>query len=275
MIAIIAKNGMLGQDVVKYCELNNIEQVAFDRTELDITKLNDLNKLDDYDIDVIINCSAYTNVDLAESEIKQASAVNYCGVDNLAQYASKRNIKLVHVSTDYVFDGNSNVPYNTTDECTPQTVYGLTKYQGEQAIINTLEDYLIIRTSWLFGKNGKNFVSTMMSLADKEKIKVVTDQVGRPTYTVDLVAALFTLMQTDKKGIYHIANDGECSWNQFAQEIMRQINSNCLVEECTSEQFKTLAKRPSYSVMNIDNINKLHKMPSWSNALERYLMEVK
>lgn len=273
MIAIIAKNGMLGSEVVTFCNDNNIDYVAFSKLELDITNKTSLEKLTKYKVSAIINCSAYTNVDLAESQKSQANEINANGVQNLAEYAKKYNVKLVHISTDYVFKGDGNVPYRETDICQPQTTYGKTKLKGEYAIQASGCDYLIIRTSWLFGHHGKNFIETMISLNSRTEVNVVADQLGSPTSCEDLTMAMFSLLTKEKSGIYHISNRGICSWYQFAQLIFKEIDANTIVNPCTSEEFPTVAKRPKYSVMDTRKLSDVYKMPSWETAVKKYIKE--
>lgn len=273
MIAIIAKNGMLGSDVENYCQTQGLEYVSFDRSQFDICCAEDYKKLIDNGVDIVINCSAYTNVDLAESDVENANQINNLAVANLANFINENNMKLVHVSTDYVFDGKAIVPYLESDSCNPQTIYGKTKLDGEKAIIASGCKYLILRTSWLFGTNGNNFVKTMIKLSNQPAIKVVDDQCGSPTYTVDLVKAMFALINKQEEGIYHVSNRGMCTWNTFAKQIMSQINSKTIVEKCNSEQYPTVATRPSYSVMDTNKLNQIFEMPSWEDALKRYLEE--
>lgn len=275
MIAIIGKNGMLGRELTQYCKRNNIAFNAFGHDEIDITNKLEVAKLDNYSLDLIVNCSAYTNVDLAESDIELADQVNNVGVFNLAQYAKTRNIKLVHYSTDYVFSGNSPTPYVEEDECAPQTVYGQTKRRGEQAIIESGCDYLIIRTSWLFGKYGNNFVNTMLKLSTKDELKVVCDQFGSPTYTCDLVSATLILVKEKKSGIYHIANAGSCSWYEFACTIMCSVDSTTSIISCSSSEYPSVAQRPQYSVLSTKKLSISYTMPSWQDALNKYINEVR
>lgn len=273
MIAIIAKNGMLGSEVVRYCMANALEFVAFSKDELDVTKEESVKILKQYRVKTIINCSAYTNVDLAESQCTIAEEINFIGAKNLADYAYTQNIKLVHVSTDYVFNGESMFPYRESDECEPVTVYGKTKLAGEQAIAKSGCEYLIIRTSWLFGHGSKNFVETMISLSEKKEINVVSDQVGSPTSCEDLTKAIFKLVNKKTTGIYHVSNSGSCSWYQFAQKIFEELGSNAKINACSSNEYPMIAKRPKYSVLDTTKLSAVYQMPPWQVALKKYIEE--
>ena len=230
------------------------------RLTLDITDYNAVKAFTETNkINAIINCAAYTSVDSAESQSKLADAVNHLAVANLAKIAKQKNIKFIHVSTDYVFDGNSQTPYNENDTPNPQSVYGQTKLDGELAIqkINPANS-IIIRTSWLYSKIGNNFAKKIIAIAKtKDNLNVVSDQIGSPTNAVDLAVAIFTILPKIKNNsveIFHYSNDGLCSWYDFALEIFRIKNIKTLVNAVKTSEFPTLAKRPAYSVLDKSKI---------------------
>ena len=224
--------------------------------------------------DVIINCSAYTAVDDCEDHEEEARAVNETGVKNLALVAKEIDAVLVHISTDYVFDGDGAVPYTEGDEPNPVSAYGRSKALGERAVIDTLDRYFIIRTAWLYGE-GKNFVKTMISLSEKNKtLRVVSDQIGSPTSAAELARFIVYLIQTDKYGIWHGVCDGSTSWYELTKEIRRLMGSEEVEGlPITTEEYPTKAKRPHFSVLSNE---KLHnetdfKIKSWKEALKEYI----
>ena len=230
------------------------------RLTLDITDYNAVKAFTEINkINVIINCAAYTSVDSAESQSKLADAVNHLAVANLAKIAKQNNIKFIHISTDYVFDGNSQRPYNENDTPNPQSVYGQTKLDGELAMqkINPANS-IIIRTSWLYSKLGNNFAKKIISLAKtKDNLNVVSDQIGSPTSAVDLAAAIFTILPKIKNNsveVFHYSNAGLCSWYDFALEIFRIKNIKTLVNAVKTSEFPMLVKRPNYSVLDKSKI---------------------
>ena len=258
--------------------------VPLDLPDFDITDYNlVLNTLVTLKADGIINCAAYTHVDACESERDRAEQVNTRGPANLARAAKLTGARLVHVSTDFVFDGEKRLPYGEEDVVNPQSVYGRTKALGEQTILDSgLKEYFIVRTSWLYGPGGKNFVDTIIRLAkEKESIRVVSDQTGSPTYTEDLAQALWSLVSLHDThyGIYHYANEGQCSWYEFAQEIIRQLRKkgdNLMVKDIIaieSKDYPQPAKRPAFSVLSKDKIKQATgiTIPSWQVSLERYI----
>lgn len=229
----------------------------------------------------IINCAAYTNVDKAEDEPNLADEVNHLALKNLAKIAKTNNLKLIHISTDYVFDGNSNKPYTENDIPNPQNVYGRSKLRGEEALLEVNPDNsVIIRTSWLYSQFGNNFVKTMLRLGkEKNTISVVSDQIGSPTYAADLAKAILQLLPLIKSNgvqTYHFANKGACSWFQFAEEIMKVSNSNCKVLPISSSEFKATAKRPNFSLLATKKIENDFSLtiPHWKNALEKCVLKL-
>ena len=245
------------------------------RLTLDITDYNAVKAFTETNkINAIINCAAYTSVDSAESQSKLADAVNHLAVANLAKIAKQNNIKFIHISTDYVFDGNSQRPYNENDTPNPQSVYGQTKLDGELAMqkINPANS-IIIRTSWLYSRHGNNFVKTMLKLAEtKSEISVVSDQIGSPTSAVDLAAAIFTILPKIKNNsveVFHYSNAGLCSWYDFALEIFRIKNIKTLVNAVKTSEFPMLVKRPTYSVLDKSKIKTRFNLEitSWKDSL--------
>lgn len=257
---ITGSNGMLGSDLCKVFP----EAITLTHKDLDITnRAQVLDFIQKISPDVVINAAAYTNVDGCEDNQELAFQVNGYGPGNLAEACNKIGAKLVHFSTDYVFDG-SKAQYKEFDIPSPINVYGQSKLLGEQEIMKNLKDYRIIRISWLFGKHGKNFVETILKLSHEiDEVKVVNDQFGKPTYTVDLSRRVKEIIGLEA-GIYHLTNDGICSWYEFASAF----TSNAVA--CTTEEFPTKAKRPQYSVL----VNtKTEPMRHWKEALKDYLKE--
>ncbi|NLL99974.1 MAG: dTDP-4-dehydrorhamnose reductase [Treponema sp.] len=292
MIWLIGSKGMLGTEIARQLELNNINYVGTDK-EVDITNIENLENFvkSVKNIRWIINCSAYTAVDKAEEETELAQLLNETGVKNIALIAKKINSKLIHISTDYVFDGTSLIPYKETDKISPLGIYGITKAAGEKAVSEVLNEYYIIRTAWLYGYDGKNFVYTMLKLMNaKNEIKVVNDQFGSPTFTADLAYSIlriilcrgidFDLPNPPEYGIYHCTNLGQISWFDFAKEIYKigkennLISSICNIMPCSTEEYPTKTKRPSYSVLNKDKIQKTldFKLPYWNESLRIFLL---
>jgi len=227
-------------------------------------------------IDVVVNCAAYTNVDKAEDECEIADLINHIGVKNLAETCKERDGFLIHISTDYVFDGTKNTPYTETDKTKPLGVYGETKLRGENAIISSGCEYVIIRTSWLYSSFGNNFLKTMQRLtAEKESLKVVFDQVGTPTYAGDLSNVIHTIIQKDeadiKNQIYHFSNEGVCSWYDFAIAINEASGHNCNVQPCHSIEFPSKVTRPSFSVLDKTRIKNVLgiEIQYWHDSLYR------
>jgi dTDP-4-dehydrorhamnose reductase len=253
------------------------------RLTLDITDYNAVKVFTETNkINAIINCAAYTSVDSAESQSKLADAVNHLAVANLSKIAKQNNIKFIHISTDYVFDGNSQRPYNETDTPNPQSIYGQTKLDGELAMqkINPANS-IIIRTSWLYSRHGNNFVKTMLKLAEtKSEISVISDQIGSPTSAVDLAAAIFIILPKIKNNsveVFHYSNAGLCSWYDFALEIFRIKNIKTLVNAVKTSEFPMLVKRPTYSVLDKSKIKTRFdlEITSWKASLSFAFESVK
>ncbi|WP_284236941.1 dTDP-4-dehydrorhamnose reductase [Paenibacillus glycanilyticus] len=278
-VVVTGANGQLGREFVLMDTGGSFEIIGLDRKTLDITSLDQCRSvLSRLRPDVVIHCAAYTAVDKAEAEPDEAFRVNAAGSRNVALAAREIGAKLCAVSTDYVFDGSGTVPYKEYDRTNPQTVYGQSKLAGEQAVISLHDRYFIVRTSWVFGAYGPNFVQTMLKLASKrDRLSVVADQVGSPTYTRDLALFILELVQTDYYGIYHASGSGVCSWYEFAKAIMEESGSSTFVEPCTTQEFPRPAPRPLYSVMDHGAIrsNGLTPLPPWREALRHYLSQHK
>ena len=282
MIWLIGNRGMLGSDVEKLLVEKNIDFIATDR-EIDITDYEMLyNFVGDKSIEWVINCSAYTAVDRAEDESELAYRINADGVLNIAQVCKSRGATLIHISTDYVFDGTKESAYTEEDPPNPLGVYGKSKYEGEKYIQRTIPQYFIIRTSWLYGKNGNNFVYTMLRLfKERDSVKVVSDQYGSPTYTIDLANLIFKIVniKSNDFGIYHFTNEGRTTWYQFAKRIydlsinFNLLNKNVKIIPVTTKEYPVNAKRPKYSYLSKEKIkNKLGiNIRNWENALSEFI----
>ncbi len=272
-ILIVGGKGMLGQDLVSAFENdNNYEVTAWDQTEIDITKEDQVSKkITGLKPEIIINAAAYTDVDGCEDNRKLCMSVNGDALKNLAKACKEIDSILVHYSTDYIFNGERKEGYEEDfSEINPVNYYGEAKAVAEKNIKENCEKYYILRTAWLYGKNGKNFVDTMLNLAKKmDELKVINDQHGKPTYTLDLIKRTKEIIENGEEfGIYHVTNEDETTWYKFALEIFRQAGVEIKVNSCTSEEFPTKAKRPHCSGL----INtKLPKMRSWKKALRDYL----
>lgn len=257
-ILVTGSKGQLGNELRLVVENNDkVNQYFFtDVSELDITDKSAVTAyLESNNIDIVVNCAAYTNVDKAEDDKENADLINHIGPKNLAEVCREKNCFLIHISTDYVFDGTKNTPYTETDETKPLGVYGETKLKGENAIIDSGCEYLIIRTSWLYSSFGKNFLKTMQKLtAEKESLKVVFDQVGTPTYAGDLANVIYKIILKNdgniKNQIYHFSNEGVCSWYDFTVAINEVFGHNCKVLPCHSDEFPSKVTRPSFSVLD-------------------------
>ena len=247
------------------------EVIETDKQNLDITNADMVNEvLAEEKPNIVIHCAAYTNVDKAEEDLETARLINAKGTENIAKVCGEKDITLVYISTDYVFQGNGTKPYLPTDETNPLNNYGLTKCEGEQAVRKYCKKYYICRTSWLYGIHGKNFVETMLSLADKPELKVVDDQVGCPTWTVELANGIVKLLKDSEYGIYHVCGSGQTSWYGFAKEIFNLAKLNVNLKSCTTDEFPRPAKRPAYSVMD-NRINGERICRDWKMALKDYM----
>ncbi len=277
-ILVTGANGQLGNEM-RIVAKNSADNYIFtDVAELDITNAAAVEKIvKDNDVNVIVNCAAYTNVDKAEDDREFAEILNAKAAENLAVAIKKNNGLLVHVSTDYVFGGTkNNTPCKEDEPANPTGVYGVTKLHGEQAIMATGCHYIIIRTAWLYSEFGKNFLKTMLNLtATKPQLKVVFDQVGSPTYAYDLALAIFDIVENRKyegnDGIYHFSNEGVCSWFDFTKMIAEYAgNTQCDIQPCHSDEFPSKVVRPSYSVLDKTKIKATFGtvVPYWTDSLK-------
>lgn len=274
-ILLTGSQGMLGHAFITLLS-SNYRVSGYDLPELDITNLTTIkSNVLKIKPDIIINTAAYTDVDGCETDSDLAYSVNGLGPRNLAIVSNELNIPLVHFSTDYIFDGIGNSPYKEWDLPNPQSVYGKSKLLGEQYVRQLTNKYYIIRTSWLYGQYGKNFVKTMLRLAqEREELGVVNDQQGSPTYTGDLAIAVSRLIQTQAYGTYHLTNRGSCTWYEFALEIFKQAGVNGIqVNPITTEELNRPAPRPKYSVMDnyIWRLQGFKPLRNYTEALREYL----
>lgn len=285
MIWVIGYKGMLGSEICRQLTENNIQFVRSD-VDVDITDIKALDQFAKcWAVTWIINCAAYTAVDKAESDIELAHKLNVDGPANIAKVAKKYGAKLIHISTDYVFDGTGTTPRTEDMPVAPIGVYGVTKAKGEEAVRNNTDKYYILRTAWLYGWAGKNFVYTMIrAMNNHETVKVVNDQKGTPTFAGDLAKVILQIIddKTVSYGTYHVTDLGEITWWDFTNEIKKQgietgwINEtgkNCVVNPCTTDEYPTPAKRPAYSVLSKDKIqNALGiTLPDWKESLSKFL----
>lgn len=276
--------GMLGHDVQRAGERSGHELVLVDLPEIDITDppavdaLLDRLSAEPDGLDAVVNCAAWTDVDGAESKAELAHAVNADGAGILARGAARIGVPLLHISTDYVFDGRAPLdaegrerPYVESDPTGPRSVYGSTKLEGERQVLAASPKHLVVRTAWLYGVDGRNFVETMLRLAgEREAVQVVTDQVGSPTWSGHLAPAILGLLERGVSGLVHLTGSGEVSWNGFAAEIFRQAEVQCAVEPATSEQMARPAPRPAWSALATERDDVL-AMPDWRDGLAGYL----
>jgi dTDP-4-dehydrorhamnose reductase len=276
--------GMLGHDVRRVAERAGHELVLVDLPELDITDTTAVDQLLDRlhgepgSLDAIVNCAAWTDVDGAETKREAAHAVNADGAGNLARAAAEIGTPLLHISTDYVFDGVAPLddvgrprPYVESDPTGPRSVYGSTKLDGERQVLAASVSHTVLRTAWLYGVDGSNFVATMLRLAgERDAVQVVDDQVGSPTWSGHLAPAILGLLERQVSGLVHLTGAGEVSWNGFAKEIFRQAEVDCRVEPASSEQMARPAPRPAYSVLESEREDVL-PMPPWQDGLAGYL----
>ena len=280
-VLVIGSNGQLGRRVQTVLTDKNIDFDAYDYPEIDITSLDSIkNRFEQTMPNTIINCAAYTNVDQAETDYDNAYRINALGAKNLAEICVQNDAELVHVSTDYVFSGDPICvegkprPYFEDDECNPATAYGKTKLEGERFVQESGAKYYILRTAWLYGE-GNNFVRTMLKLSEThDTIKVVDDQIGSPTSTVDLANTICELLGTGEYGLYHATCEGQCSWFDFAKKIFEYSCKSINVVPVTSREFIRPAKRPAWSVLENAQLKRIGKnvFRSWEDALKEYLL---
>lgn len=271
-VLVTGVNGQLGYDIIKLLKEKKIDYVATDINNLDITIKSDvLNFIEENKPTVIVHCAAYTAVDKAEIEKEKCYLINVIGTKNLAEAAASVDAKFVYISTDYVFDGTGTLPFKITDQTNPVNYYGFSKEQGELEVLNNIRKHYIIRTSWVFGLNGNNFVKTMLNLRGKQdSISVVDDQIGSPTYTKDLSYAILELIFSESYGIHHITNEGYCSWYEFTKQIFEEINFDMNVNPISTQDYKSIAQRPLNSRLE----KNLIKLRNWQSALKDFLEEL-
>ncbi len=276
-LLVTGANGQLGRELVGLAD-DRIKIIGYGRQELDVTNLAQCRAaIDAIRPDTIIHAGAYTAVDKAESDSDEAYRVNVIGTRNLILAANEIGAKFCYISTDYVFDGTASQPYNEYDNTNPQSVYGKSKRAGEVLLQSLSQRYFIVRSSWVYGKYGNNFVKTMLKLAsERESLSVVHDQIGSPTYTYDLGRFLIELVQTEAYGIYHASNSGTCTWYEFAQAIFEESGLSTKVEPCSTDQYPRPASRPAYSVMDHSAIrqNGLTDLRLWREGLKAFLKDL-
>lgn len=277
-VLVTGAAGQLGYDVVKKLEEMNIKCIGTTKNELDITNEHQtLEFIKNYKPDVVVHCAAYTAVDKAEEDRQNCYKVNVLGTKHVAKACKQIDAKMVYISTDYIFDGEGKQPYEVTDEPNPINYYGRTKYEGEIEVKEHLDKYFIIRISWVFGVNGKNFVKTMISLGKElEELSVIADQIGSPTYTPDLANLVVEMIKTDKFGIYHATNEGYCSWYEFACEIFKQTGIQVKVKPIKTEEYPTKAMRPKMSLLSKKSleVNGFTNLKDYKQSLNEYLTKI-
>lgn len=278
IIAITGATGQLGTDLTAELHKRNHVVYGFGSRDLDVADAAAVSaSLARLRPDVVMHCAAYTAVDLAEDEKERCSRINCDGTENIARACAGLGCKLLYISTDYVFPGDGERPWEPDDPTEPLNYYGLTKYQGEEAVRASTDRHFIVRISWVFGLHGKNFVKTMLRLgAERDALTVVADQVGSPTYTRDLSVLLADMIETEHFGTYHATNEGFCSWYEFADAIMRKAGLSARVNPVTSAEYPTKAKRPLNSRMSKEKLTErgFRRLPTWENALDRFLKEI-
>ena len=278
-VLVTGAKGQFGFAIVKKLAEEGVEHRGLGHDELDITDaLATWQYLHAYLPDVVIHCAAYTQVDKAEEEVSLCRAVNVAGTENMAKACQNIGAKMIYFSTDYVFAGQKSSPYEIDDLPSPLNEYGKSKLDGERAVKSILgERYLILRISWVFGKNGNNFVNTMLRLGrERAEVSVVSDQIGSPTYAVDVAALVCRLLVSENCGTYHVTNEGICSWADFAKAIFSYAGLTVAVNEISTAQYPTKAKRPLNSILSKACLDRagISRLPDWQDALQRYLREV-
>ena len=278
-IFVTGAKGQLGHDIMLELAKRNIDCVGVDIEEMDITDPEAVRSvIAEASTDAVIHCAAWTAVDAAEDNEEKCRQVNAYGTENIAKVCRELMIPMMYFSTDYVFNGEGDRPWEPDDKAEPLNVYGQTKYEGEEAVRKYVPDrHFIVRIQWVYGKNGKNFVKTMLKLSEThDRLTVVDDQVGSPTYTPDIARIAVDMILSDKYGTYHVANAGLCSWYEFAKEIFRLAGKDVEVVPVDSSQYPAKAKRPHNSRMNLSKLKEegFTELPAWQDALERYLEEI-
>lgn len=278
-VLVTGVKGQLGYDVMRELKKRGHEAVGVDIDEMDITDAGQVRQvLTKTAPEAVIHCSAFTAVDRAEDEVDLCRRVNAQGTKNIAEVCEELDCKLLYLSTDYIFSGDGERPWEPEDEPNPLNVYGQTKYEGEQEVKARCNKHFIVRISWVFGINGNNFIKTMLRLGkEKGAVKVVDDQIGSPTYTFDLAILLVDMIESEAYGEYHATNEGICSWYEFAKEIFRAAGmDDVTVTPVATGEFPAKAKRPKNSRMSKEKLvkNGFNKLPTWQDAVRRYLEEL-
>lgn len=278
-VLVTGVKGQLGHDVIDELAKRGHNGVGVDIDEMDITDAGSVEKvISGADVEAVIHCAAYTAVDAAEDHVDVCRRVNADGTRYIAEMCKKLDLKMMYISTDYVFNGMGTRPWEPDDEREPLNVYGRTKCEGEWAVEENLNKFFIVRIAWVFGVNGRNFIKTMLNLGKThDTITVINDQIGSPTYTYDLARLLVDMIESEHYGRYHATNEGLCSWYEFACEIFRQADMEVNVVPVSSDSYPSRAKRPINSRMNRDKLDAMGfaRLPSWQDALGRYLQEIK
>ena len=278
-VLVTGYNGQLGYDVVKRLWELDIESKGVDVSDFDLTNKEEVQAyIREYSPDVVVHCAAYTVVDKAEDEKELCYVVNVSGTEYVAEVCKELNAKMVYISTDYVFNGEGEEPFEVDSPVGAKNQYGLTKYQGELEVQKYLDKYFIVRVSWVFGINGNNFIKTMLRLGkEREEINVIDDQVGSPTYTSDLAKLIVDMIQTEKYGVYHASNEGYCSWYEFTKEIFKQVGYTTKVNPITTDRYPAKAIRPLNSRMSKKSLDEagFERLCKWEDALKNYLSELK
>lgn len=278
VVLVTGASGQLGHDVAAELERRGFEVLAPSHKEFDITNQSIiLQWFEHKKIDAVIHCAAYTAVDLAQNEHFKCHSVNSSATRSLAKQCGRLSIPMMYISTDYVFSGTGDEPYEVNSPKGPINEYGLSKLAGEEAVKSFCRDYFIVRVSWVFGENGNNFVKTILKLADtKDSINVVADQVGSPTYTKDLAPLLCDMLESKKYGIYHATNEGFTSFYEFAKEIVRQSGKSLKINPVTTKEYGAKAKRPLNSRLSKQSLSDagFSLLPTWQDALSKYLVSL-
>lgn len=276
-ILVTGSTGLLGSDVLRVLKTSDYDVLGVSRTDMDLTSKDQVEEVIlGFRPHIIIHTAAYTNVEAAENNVKICMDTNVYGTMHIAYYAKLINATLIYISTDYVFDGLKDTPYCEDDSPNPLNIYGVSKLKGERVVKQLLDNYFIIRTSWLFGVNGDNFVKKMVATAkEKSEIKVVSDQVGSPTYTYDLAQFILNLIPSNDYGIYHVVNDGYLSWYGLSILIFNLLDKDILVSPIPTNKYNSIVKRPLNSRLSTDKLvkHKFNQLPSIINALNRYFIE--
>lgn len=279
MIIVTGRDGQLGYDVLKRLSSEGkTSLVGADRNDFDLSDPEAACKyITKLSPSIVVHCGAYTAVDKAEEEKDLCMTVNTKGTEAIAKACRDIGAKMLYISTDYVFGGEGIEPFETSSKVNPLNVYALSKYKGEEAVRNLLKEYFIIRTSWVFGINGRNFVKTMLKASEtNEEVRVVGDQIGSPTYTPDLAELICSMIKTEKYGTYHASNEGFCSWAEFTEEIYRAAGRATRVKKITTGEYPSKAARPLNSRLSKKSLDDsgFNRLPSWQNAVARFIKEL-